>query len=161
MSRSAFFDAVIFGLRQQLPPERGSFKMRRFGPLLKVFYENERIHYEVHVDGQAGHVEVGLHFEDGPVSTAAYLRFFDARIVELKDVLGPEIELERWTMSWGRLFTLLPGAALDNRRVADVVSRLTEMIRVLQPLVELADIPPERSAEDRHPGQPSWRRRRR
>ena len=72
--------------------------------LLKVHYGNERIHFEVWADGNRGFLEIGLHFEDGPASTAAYLAFFDARIVEIKHLLGAEVELERWTASWGHLF---------------------------------------------------------
>ena len=60
-------------------------------------------------------IEVGLHFEDGPVSTAAYLAYFDAHIVERKHELGPELELERWTPSWGRIYELVPLTRLDGR----------------------------------------------
>ena len=45
---------------------------------------------------------------------AAYLAFFDARILEIKHVLGAQCELERWTTSWGHLFESLPLPRLDR-----------------------------------------------
>ena len=130
--------------------------------LLKVYYDNERVHYEVWTNSTAGTIELGLHFEDGPVSTAAYLAFFDARIVELKHELGPEVELERWTASWGHLYELTPLIRLDTDLVEQIVERLASFITVLQPMVGAAAIPPERAAAPNEPRGPwrKWRRRR-
>ena len=126
------------------------------GHLVKIFYGNERVHYEVWTNRQRGLTEIGLHFEDGPVSTAAYLRYFDTRIVALKHELGPALELERWTTSWGHLFEVAPLEALDQRVARRTAHRLAAMINVLQPLVAEADIPPERSAQSEE-----WSRARR
>jgi hypothetical protein len=101
-----------------------------------------------------------LHFEDGPVSTAAYLAFFDARIVELKHELGPEVELERWTASWGHLYELTPLTRLDRDLVDQIVERLASFISVLQPMVVAAAIAPERAAAPSEPRGP-WRKWRR
>src|SRR5687767_5718313 len=97
LNRRDFFAAVVAGVRQALPPELADFHHRANSMLLKIDYGNERIHYEVWTDGMRGRVEIGLHFEDGPLSTAAYLAFFDARIIEIKHRLGSHVELERWT----------------------------------------------------------------
>ena len=107
--------------------------------LLKLHYgANYRVHYEVWISTEKGHVELGLHFEDGPTSTELLLRHFDACILELKHELGPEVELERWTQSWGHLFELHPLEPLHAAFVARLAERLARYIDVLQPLLDEA-----------------------
>ena len=126
--------------------------------LLKLDYGHDRIHYEVWADGLRGRLEIGLHFEDGQASTAAYLAYFDARIVEIKHLLGPQIELERWTASWGHLFESEPLTRLDRRFAEIVARRLSAQIAVLQPMVEEAAVPREvRDVTSDSGGR--WRRR--
>ncbi len=114
------------------------------------------------VNGPLEVIEIGLHFEDGPLSTAAYLAHFDRHIVELKHALGPQVELERWTSSWGHLYELAPLTRLDAAAVERTAARLAAIIMALQPLVETAGVAPEHSAVAVEPGGPwrKWRRRR-
>ncbi len=160
LTRRDFFADVVDDLRRLLPDDLATFTHRAGMNLLKVHYGNERVHFEVWTDGQRGQIEVGLHFEDGPLSTAAYLAFFDARIVELKHDLGPQLELERWTASWGHLYELHPLGRLDQAAVNRVARRLAALITALQPLVEAAAIPAERAAQAAEPRGPwrAWRR---
>jgi hypothetical protein len=90
LNRRDFFAAVVADARANLPPELARFRHRANPMLLKLDYGNDRIHFEVWPDGARGRVEIGLHFEDGPASTMAYLAFFDQRIVEIKHLLGPQ-----------------------------------------------------------------------
>jgi len=141
LNRGAFFAVVVSETRAALPPELANFRHRANPMLLKIDYGNDRIHYEVWTDGGRGRVEIGLHFEDGPASTLAYLAFFGARIVEIKHLLGPRIELERWTASWGHLFELASLARLDHRFAKTIAARLAAQITLLQPMVEEAAVP--------------------
>lgn len=140
VSRTAFFERIQTELDHGLPEDLAQPRTKRFGPLLKVFYTHERIHYEVALDSRLGHIEIGLHCEDGPATTLAFLRFFDQRIVELKHVLGPAVELERWTTSWGRIFELWPLTRLDAPTARAVGERLAVYIRTLEPLVAQAGL---------------------
>jgi hypothetical protein len=158
LNRREFFAAVVDDVRQALPPELADFRHRANSMLLKIDYGNERVHYEVWTDGMRGRVEIGLHFEDGPVSTAAYLAFFDTRIVEIKHRLGANVELERWTTSWGHLFESSPLPPLDRRYAASVSERLAKHIALLQPMVVEAGIPAERRENEPQPRRP-WRKR--
>jgi hypothetical protein len=107
--------------------------------LLKLHYgANYRVHYEVWISTDKGHVELGLHFEDGPASTERLLRHFDACIIELKHELGPDAELERWTQSWGHLFELHPLEPLSASFAARLGERVARYIDVLQPLLDEA-----------------------
>jgi len=141
LNRRDFFAAIVAEVRKDLPAELANFRHRANTMLLKIDYGNERVHYEVWTDGARGRVEIGLHFEDGPASTLAYLAYFDARIVEIKHALGPEIELERWTASWGHLFESAPLVQLDRGFARSVAARLAAQIALLQPMVAEASIP--------------------
>jgi hypothetical protein len=141
LNRRDFFAAVVAEVRAALPAELAEFRHRANPMLLKIDYGNERVHYEVWTDGARGRVEIGLHFEDGPASTLAYLAFFDARIVEIKHALGPEVELERWTASWGHLFESAPLGRLDRAFAREIATRLAAQIATLQPMVAEAAVP--------------------
>lgn len=156
-TRGLFFDRVAAKLRSSLPPELKNFTSKPAFNLMKIAFDNDRVHFEVAFDVTRETMEIALHFEDGPVSTAAYLLFFDRRIVELKDLLGPEIDLERWTMSWGRIYEIWPLSSLE-RDVADrAAARLHEYITVLQPLLYAAKIAPERSSLSEGIKRDRWR----
>lgn len=144
MPRRDWFAAIVRGLRDGLPTEFAAFDSTIGTALLKIAYGNPRIHYEVWPDSARGHLELALHFEDGPASTAAYLRWFDREIVALKHDLGVTLELERWTLSWGRVYELRPLPRLDAASAAEAAARLARLIAALQPLVEAAGVPPER-----------------
>src|SRR5262245_23832850 len=88
LNRRDFFTLVTDQVRATLPAELVDFHHHANIMLLKIDYGVERVHYEVWADGARQRLEIGLHFEDGPASTAAYLAFFDARIVEIKHHLG-------------------------------------------------------------------------
>ena len=100
-NRAAFFDDITRYLRAELPPDLRDFQLRQTPFLMKLYYQNERVHFEVWVDPGRQQIEIGLDFEDGAESTAAYLAFFDERILEIKEQTGPELELERWTKNMG------------------------------------------------------------
>ena len=143
LNRRDFFAAIVADARASVPAELAGFRHRANSMLLKLDYGHDRIHYEVWADGMRDRLEIGLHFEDGQASTAAYLAYFDARIVEIKHLLGPQIELERWTTSWGHLFESERLERLDRRFAEIVARRLAAQIAVLQPMVEEAAVPRE------------------
>jgi hypothetical protein len=146
LRRQEFLSGVVENLRNELPEELASFRIKSTSQLVKIYYENERVHYEVWTSSNRSQTELGLHFEDGPISTMAYLAYFDQLIVELKDELGPTIELERWTTSWGHLYEILPLGKLTDFQTERTAKRLAKLISVLQPLVDAAAIPAERNS---------------
>ena len=143
--RRRFFAAIVTHLRGSLPEELRRFAHRGDFNLMKIWWDNPRVHFEVVIDQRIDRIEVGLHLEDGPASTIAYLRALDARVVELKHELGHHFELERWTTSWGRLYELLPLETIDERTGKQIAHRVERLISVLQPIVFDAGVPSERS----------------
>ncbi|HVX30303.1 MAG TPA: hypothetical protein VHA53_07475 [Nitrolancea sp.] len=152
LTRRDFFHDVAESLRGSLPEPLREFQVWIGAENFKLSYGRPRLHYEIWTNGRDRHIEVGLHFEDGPESTERLLRFFDARIVEIKHELGPEIELERWTNSWGHLFRLFPYQPLTDELTAEVSQELTRMICLLQPLLDEA-VPPRRATSAIRPAQ--------
>jgi len=138
LTRREFFHDVVAHTRAALPAELATFQTYATMNLVKLHYGQPRLHYEVWANARDNHIEVGLHLEDGPESTEALIAFFDRHIVEIKHELGPDVELERWTQSWGHLFTLLPYQPLTEDLARDVGARLARMIAVLQPLLDEA-----------------------
>ena len=137
LTRRDFFSDLLEAVRRGLPPERQAFEARQTMNLLKISYgANYRIHYEAWIDTERRHVELGLHFEDGPASTERLLRHFETSILELKDLLGSEIELERWTQSWGHIFELHPIEPLSTSFAARLAARIALQIIVLQPILD-------------------------
>lgn len=144
VARKAFFAGIAKSLKRDLPADLSRFRSRGDFNLMKVWFEHYRIHYEVVIDQQIGKIEVGLHFEDGPASTLAFLALLDQRILEIKDALGPEAELERWTQSWARLYELHPLGEVNAAATMRAADRLVLYIKTLQPIVESAGIKLER-----------------
>jgi hypothetical protein len=139
LTRRDFFTDVADAVRAALPPDERALDSRQTMNLLKLHYgTNYRVHYEAWIAAERGWLELGLHFEDGPASTARLLTHFDASILEIKHILGPEAELERWTQSWGHLFEVYPLEPLSAEFAKRVGSRLARYIEVLQPLLDEA-----------------------
>src|SRR5687768_16103476 len=143
-ARKAFFAGIVRELNASLPPDYRGFRHRGDFNLMKVWFDHYRVHYEVVIDQQIDKIETGLHFEDGPASTLGFLALLDARILEIKDVLGPEIELERWTQSWGRLYELRALQTLDEPFTKSCGKRLVKLITLVQPMIDSSGIRLER-----------------
>jgi len=131
--------ALVEKTRQQLPRALKKFEPRSFFAIVKIFYRNPRIHYEVWVRGKDRLIEVGLHLEADKQTNNALLAYFDARTIEIHAELGPRIEIERWTNSWSRVHQVVPYKSLDAALVEVIAKKLARMIVVLQPMVEQVD----------------------
>jgi hypothetical protein len=142
LTRRDFFHDVAESLRQLLPEQLRGFHANTTHNLLKVSYSSPRIHYEVWANARDRHIEVGLHFEDGPESTERLLSFLNEHIVEIKHELGAGVELERWTNSWGHLFQLIPYQPLTDDLTREISLIVARMITLLQPmLTEAGEVP--------------------
>lgn len=138
ITRREFFAAVRDRAREQLPEHLAGFRVQTTHRQMKLYYARHRLHYEVWTNGRDQHIEIGLHFEEGREMTEWLIRYFDRDILEIKHELGPQVELERWTNAWGRIFQLLPYQPLTEELATDVGDRLARMVAVLQPLLDEA-----------------------
>ena len=155
--RADFFEDITRYLRVELSPDLRDFQIRQTPYLMKLYYLNERVHFEVWVDPGRQQIEIGLDFEDGAESTTAYLAFFDEHIVEIKERTGPALELERWTKTWGHFVEVYPIDPITRERALMIADRMVIFMTVLQPLIEEANIG---AADHSAPTRPYWTRRR-
>lgn len=139
LTRRDFFGTVADMVLADAPADRPTLAQRQTMNLLKLHWgANYRVHYEAMIDSERGWLEVGLHFEDGPASTERLLRFFDRHVLEIKHRLGTEVELERWTQSWGHCYELIPVEPLTPAFARTVATRLLVFMEFLQPLLDEA-----------------------
>ncbi len=127
--------SLVNQTREQLPRNLRNFDVRSFFTLFKLFYKQRRIHYEVWVRGKERLVEVGLHFEADRETNQALLDFFSERALEIHAELGPRVDIEQWTTSWGRVHEVVPYSSLDSELVDELAPKLARMITVLQPML--------------------------
>ena len=131
-----FLSEVAQLVRMELPEElRGFQVVGPVGALIKFHYGNPKVHYEVWVQRRTGNVEVGLHFEATPEENSRYLSELILRYPHVVASLGPRVEPEQWTASWTRVHQFVPLTVLDEDLLMEVSSRLSQMVRLLQPVV--------------------------
>ena len=131
-----FLGEAVELVRMQLPPELRDVQV--IGPaasLVKLHYGDPKVHYEVWVRRRAASVEVGLHFEGPAETNSMFLEQLAGPYSDALVSLGPEVEPEQWTASWTRVHQELPLTTLDEDMLMVVSGRLSQMVRVLEPLV--------------------------
>lgn len=135
MRIQAFQISLVEQTRKQLPRPLKNFEPRSFFTLVKLFYHNPRLHYEVWVRGQEHLIEVGLHFEADKATNDTLRQYFEARAFEIHAQLGPRVEVEQWTNSWSRVHEVVPYTTLNTELVEQIAKKLAKMITVLQPML--------------------------
>ncbi|MBI3536228.1 MAG: hypothetical protein HY070_01500, partial [Chloroflexi bacterium] len=76
--------ALVKKTQQLLPRALRDFQPRAFFSLVKLYYSNPKLHYEVWVRGAERLVEIGLHFEADKRTNDSLFAFFNARALELR-----------------------------------------------------------------------------
>lgn len=123
-------------VRMQLPP--GLKDARVAGPvgsLIKLYYVDPKIHYEIWVRRREGTIELGLHFEGPAERNLRYLEELTAGYASTIASLGPDVEYGRWAGSWTRVHRTLPFPTLDEDALMVVCGCVSQMVRLLEPAV--------------------------
>lgn len=126
--------AIPGALRPRLPEDLRSFETILMGRLLKVYYGDPAFHFEVWFHEGKGLVEVAYHGEGPAAANGRILERLSENLIDIKERLGPTVELEPWVRSWVRLYRMLPAEGDDRRLPEALVKALAEMITVVQPL---------------------------
>ena len=135
MLQTDFLQRFTDALRVALPAQLQGFETRPMGSLIKVFYGNVHVHYELALRS-SGFVEIGLHFESDKETNDRLLRHFSERTLDVIAELGPQVEIEQWTKSWGRVHQTVPYSTPTEHLLDIAVTRMAAMITVLQPMLE-------------------------
>jgi hypothetical protein len=138
MRRRDFLQQVADQVTAALPVNYGQVQTRHRSSLIQFWYTRPRIHYEVWLQARRQRVEVGLHLEDKKRLNDRLLRYLADRFVAVQAALGPEVEVEQWTRSWGRIHRFVAYDKLSVAVSAEVAAELVGMIAVLEPLCRTA-----------------------
>jgi hypothetical protein len=128
-----FFDAVAEELPALLPDELRGFRTAWMGRVFKVHYGRPRRHYELWFRG--GGIEIGYHLEGSPEEDRAALDALGAKLPRIRRSLGGEIRLEQFGPGWTHLYELWPGTAKTPQLAGEATARLSELIRLLEPIL--------------------------
>jgi len=134
MRVNEFLQGIAEHTRRALPVDYRDFKSRRRSSLIQIWYSQPKIHYEVWVQGRRNRIEVGLHLEAKKTLNDRVLQHLAERFVAIQAQLGPAVELEQWTQSWGRVHRFVPYDRLDESLCRAVAEELVRMIVALEPL---------------------------
>ncbi len=137
MNHAEFLQRLVAGLRPALPAELHGFSERYQGALVKIYYGDPAVHYEAWLRSN-GILEIGLHFEASKDTNDHLLRYFSERAIEVVGQLGPQVDIEQWTKSWGRVHQTVSFTSPDEKLLSVAIERMAAMIAVLQPMLEEA-----------------------
>ncbi len=104
--------------------------------MLKVWYGNRALHFEISWRPKLGQIELGLHFEADPLTNARLLGAMRERSALIERRLGVAARLEEWDRGWTRIWEQLPSDGDDV--VGAVAPRLAAYITTLEPLLVAA-----------------------
>ncbi len=105
------------------------------GWMVKLWFGNKDLHYELGVYAQRKVVELGLHFESDPLTNLVLLGAFKARAKTVARRL-PAARIESWDKGWARVWEPIPLQPFDERFGARVTAILARYVRVLEPMLE-------------------------
>ena len=134
MSRE-FFDQVDTALRGFLPPALRDFSARRTSANLKVWFEQDREHYEVQLI-RGGALEVGFHAEHRDAErNEEVLERLVAQQKTWRKTLGPEPEAGAFLgrpSPWRRVSEVWDH--VDDDASIEAAERLADYIQALEPV---------------------------
>lgn len=130
---SEVFHATRAALIDDLHADLRDFHWTATSWMVKAWYGNRDLHYEIWVRHRARVVEVGLHFEADELTNARLLGAFRAHATKVKRALGPDARIEEWDKGWARVWEPF---SLGDEDVDDRVrSRFVDYVRVLEPML--------------------------
>ncbi|HZQ84182.1 MAG TPA: hypothetical protein VFA83_05070 [Acidimicrobiales bacterium] len=134
MSRE-FFDEVDMAVRGFLPPALREFSARRTSANLKVWFEEDREHYEVQLI-RGGALEIGFHAEHRAVEqNEELLERLVAQEKAWRKALGPEPEAGAFLgrqSPWRRVSEVWDH--VDDDASIEAAERLADYIQALEPV---------------------------
>jgi hypothetical protein len=130
-----FLRGLLEAARARLPAELQPFQARQQPALVKVFYGDPAIHFEVWLHRARGRVEVGLHFETRDAArNARMLEYVADELAFLKAALGEGLEAEPWDKGWTRVYQVLPLEPLLPDFRARLAEHFALFIETLEPV---------------------------
>lgn len=132
-----FLHRVVKEVENRFAQAGGQLHTSSRGRLAKFWFGPDgNIHYEIWLHERTLQIELGLHCESTPEYNQSLYKPFDNYLLEIQSSLGYSFWLEEWDNGWIRLYETHPFRPLDETRVDEIASRLSEIIQTLQPILE-------------------------
>lgn len=138
---TAFLRTLPACVWPHLPPGWPPLQVRHpWGSLVQFYDRSPAIHYEVGRAWQQAGLEIGLHFEArNHAHNQRRLLAVQRHLVEIKHLLGPQIEAEPWDHGWTKVYEVYLTPALDAATQDAVGARVAAWITCLQPILRQVD----------------------
>lgn len=117
-----------------LPPPLRSLRSATGFSLIKLYYGNRDLHYEVWLRPRLKTIEIGLHFESDELTNARLLGAFRARRRGVARAL-PAARIEPWDKGWARIWEPLSYDRLDGAFADELAERLASYVVTLEPML--------------------------
>lgn len=141
LTLTAFLRTLPAYIWPHLPPGWNPLQVRQpWGGLIQFYERSPAIHYEVGRAWQQPGLEIGLHFEArDQAHNERRLQAVQRHLVEIKHILGPQIEAEPWDRGWTKVYEVYPSPVLDTVAQDAVGARVAAWIACLQPILRQLD----------------------
>lgn len=143
MEPRGFLASLPNFVRSRLPAELGEARSKAQWGLIKIFYGNPHLHYEVNHQAKSQTIEIGLHFEADEFTNARLLGAFRIHERWIHREL-PGARLEEWDKGWARIWEPVAYESLDPALQRNAADRLARYITTLEPILRdvlPADVP--------------------
>lgn len=141
----AFFDQIDDEVRGMVGPALRNFNSERSGRLIKIWYSDPAVHFEVQMlsgtwaPGHKPCLEIGLHLESKDAERNDRIL---SRLLGEKATWGPDLEAAEtgraigpMASRWRRLSEVIDYPDLDEDFAGEVAERFSSYIKVLHPLI--------------------------
>jgi hypothetical protein len=105
------------------------------GWMVKLWFGNKDLHYELGVYHHRKVVELGLHFESEPLTNLMLLGAFKGHAKTIAKRL-PAARIESWDKGWARVWEPIALQPFDPAFSTALTKRLATYVRVLEPILE-------------------------
>ena len=137
MNYFAFIQTIPEVIRPLLPqPLRGFTVHQPFRWIIQMNYGEQRLHYEVsRISGPTKDLELGFHFESRDKDLNRYLLLgFRRHFLEIRDMLGDNIEAEMWDRGWTKVYERFPAGEITPAYQENAAQRMAAIITCLHPI---------------------------
>lgn len=105
------------------------------GWMVKLWFGNKDLHYELGVYHTRKVVELGLHFETDALTNQLLLGALKGHAKAIAKKL-PDARIESWDKGWARVWEPIPLERFDEPYSARLTKTLARYVRVLEPILE-------------------------
>lgn len=131
----SFLRQVADELPTHLPPKYRDYDSEQWGRYLKVWFSDQKIHFEVQFL-RNGRLEIGLHFESDRATNERLATALEGKESRIRRSLGEAVRFGSHGPRWRSVAERWSGGDLRGEEAAtEAAARLAEYVVALEPLL--------------------------